>query len=500
MDERISATLARSVEAMDALLNRDVNPDMHIRRLRVFQRDAAFYYVDGTVSIDFVQHYLVEPLEDLRDARPDAELAAALRNVVRLADVQTARTYADALQHVMTGRAVLLVDGMACALGFDARMFVRRGIAPPQTESVVLGPHEGFNESIRDNITLIRRILPSPDLIGEMRPIGDQIPVSLCVLYLKHAVDPDMLRRVKNRLDGIHTDHILSIGALEQLLEDQPFALLPQCCLTERPDRTASMLLEGQIALILDGSPLALVVPASILHLLHTPDDMSLRWQYGTFLRLLRMFGLLCALLLPGLFVAFVTFHPQALPVTLLTAVLESQAAVPLSIPAETLLMLVMFNLINEAGTRVPGIAGSTLGTVSGLILGQAAVEARLIHPLLVIVVAVASLGSYAIPDYSLGLAVRIAQLIFLAAGCVFGLYGMVLLCAAGIIRLCGMTSLGSPFAAPMAPVRTRNPDGWTRAPLWRQRSRAWTANPADLVKTRGRMRGWDRSDNADKR
>ena len=500
MNETISASLKTSCDRLDGLLSRNVNPDMKIRCFRVYQREAALYYVDGTVSVDFLQHYLLSPLEDLRDRQPDAELATALRNVVRLADVQTAKTYDDAVNHLMTGRALLLVEGMACGLGFDARMFVRRGIAPPQTESVVLGPHEGYNESIRDNITLIRRILPSAGLIGEMRTIGDKIPVGLCVMYLKDAVDQDMLTRLRNRLDGIRTDHVLSIGALEQLLEDKPYSLLPQCCLTERPDRTASMLLEGQIALLLDGSPLALVIPASFLHLLHTPDDTSLRWQYGTFLRLLRLFGLLCALLLPGLFVAFVTFHPEALPVSLLTAILESQAEVPLSIPAETFLMLIMFNLINEAGTRVPGISGSTLGTVSGLILGQAAVEARLIHPLLVIVIAVSSLGSYAIPDYSLGLAIRIAQLLFLAAGCVFGIYGMVLFCAAGVIRLCGMTSLGSPFAAPMAPIRTRNPDGWLRLPIWRQRARLWLANPDDLERTHGRMRGWDRRDDANDR
>lgn len=500
MNESFSGTLRRDLSEMDARLNRPINPDVKIRRFRVFQRDAAFYFVDGTVSVDFIQHYLLEPLEDLRDVKPDAELATALQNVVRLADVQTAKTFDDAVTHLMTGRAVLLAEGMACALGFDARAFVRRGIAPPQTESVVLGPHEGFNESIRDNITLLRRILPSADCIGEMRTIGDRIPVSLCLMYLKNAVDQDMLRRLKARLDAIRTDHVLSIGALEQMLEDQPYSLLPQCCLTERPDRAASMLLEGQVALLLDGSPLALVMPASFLHLLHTPDDTSLRWQYGTFLRLLRLFGLLAALLLPGLFVAFVTFHPQALPVTLLTAVLESQAEVPLSVPAETFLMLIMFNLINEAGTRVPGISGSTLGTVSGLILGQAAVEARLIHPLLVIVVAVSSLGSYAIPDYSLGLAIRIAQLLFLAAGCVFGIYGMVLFCAAGTIRLCGMTSLGSPFAAPMSPSRPRNPDGWTRLPIWRQRVRTWLADPADMAKTHGPMRGWDRRGHADDR
>jgi len=171
---------------------------------------------------------------------------------------------------------------------------------------------------------------------------------------------------------------------------------------------------------------------------------------------------------------------------------LESQAQVPLSIPAETFLMLMMFNLINEAGTRVPGVVGNSLGTVSGLILGQAAVEAKLIHPLLIIVVAVSSLGSYAIPDYSLGMAFRIGQLLFLAAGCVFGLYGIVLLSAVAVVRLCGMTSLGSPFTAPVAPVRSHNPDVFVRWPIWRQRLRTWLGNPFSMERVHGRMRGWD--------
>ena len=155
--------------------------------------------------------------------------------------------------------------------------------------------------------------------------------------------------------------------------------------------------------------------------------------------------------------------------------------------------MLVMFNLIGEAATRVPSVVGSTLGTVSGLILGSAAVDAHLVHPLLLIVVAVASLGSYAVPDYSLGMAVRIGQLLFVVAGSIFGVYGMVLFMAAGTVRLCALTSLGSPFAAPLAPVRGRNPDSLVRAPIWMQRWRTWLSAPRDRRRITGAMRRWDR-------
>ena len=489
----ITPSIEENRRRMDAALHRDINPDMHVRHFCVFGRDASLYYAEGLCSVDFLQHYVLTPLTALRDAAAPADLADALRQAVYNADVQSATTVEEAVTQTLTGRAVVFVDGMDSAQGFDVRMFVRRGISPPLTEQVVLGPHEGFNESIRDCITLLRRILPTPDLIGEMRTIGDRYPSSLCVMYLHGVADETTLSRVKARLDGVRVDHVLSIGALQQLMEDRPYALLPQCILTERPDRAASMLLEGQIVLLLDGSSQALVLPASIWHLLHTPDDTSARFQYGTFMRMIRLLGMLCALLLPGLFVAFVTFHPEALPVALLTSILESQASVPFSIPLETLAMLIMFNLIGEAATRVPAVVGGTLGTVSGLILGQAAVEAHLVHPLLLIVVAVASLGSYAVPDYSLGIALRIGQLVMVAAGSIFGVYGMVLFLAAGCVRLCSLTSLGSPFAAPYAPGRAHNPDGVIRAPIWMQRWHTWLSAPVRRARAYGPMRRWDR-------
>ena len=489
----LSPRIEDNRRAMDAALCRDINPDMHVRHFCVFGREASLYYAEGLCSIDFLQHYVLTPLTALRDAPLPADLTEAICRAVYNAGVQEAHTVEEAVTQTLTGRAVVFADGMQGALGFDVRAFVHRSVSPPRTEQVVLGPHEGFNESLRDCITLVRRMLPTPELIGEMRPIGGTYPVGMCIMYLRGVADEDNLTRLRSRLEGVRTDHVLSIGALQQLLEDRPYALLPQCILTERPDRAASMLLEGQIVLLLDGSSQALVLPGSIWHLIHTPDDTSARLPYGAFMRLIRLLGLLCALLLPGLFVAFVTFHPEALPVTLLTSILESQASVPFSIPLETFVMLIMFNLIGEAATRVPSVVGSTLGTVSGLILGQAAVEAKLVHPLLLIVVAVASLGSYAVPDYSLGIALRIGQLAMVAAGSIFGVYGMVLFIAACTVHLTSLTSLGSPFCAPISPKRARNPDGLIRGPIWTQRWRTWLSAADDRMRVRGPMRRWDR-------
>lgn len=494
MSSPISAVLARSLETLDALLFRDVNKDMNRRLLRLFGRDAAVFFVDGMCSGEYLQRFVLLPAQTVAESSPSRPLEQAIPLALPVTEVETVSDYEQLIGGLMDGKAVLLADGMAAALCIDIRAYVRRSISTPLNENVVLGPHEGFNESLRDNITLLRRIFHTPQLIGEMTTVGQESPVNLCVLYLQQVVSPVSLSRVRERLQGLNCDHLLSIGALEQLMEDHPFSLLPQCLLTERPDRAASFLLEGQIVILMDGAPQALVMPINFLHAFHTSEDTSLRWPYGSFLRIVRLTGALLTLLLPGLFVALVIFHPATLPVALLTSILESQAAVPLSIPVETFLMLFMFNLINEAGTRVPGIVGTSLGTVSGLILGQAAVEANLIHPLLIIVVAASSLGSYALPDYELSLAFRIGQLLFLAAGCIAGIYGMVALTLIVLARLCALTSLGAPYLAPLSPRRPSNPDLLLRLPLWRQRLRTYLASPAAMDRVRGPMRRWNRS------
>ncbi|MBR4080460.1 MAG: spore germination protein [Clostridia bacterium] len=488
----IPASIDRARQLLDARLQRDANSDMKRRDLYIYRREASVYFVDGMVSTEFLQRFILAPCGETAEKHFEGNLPDRLLSLLPIGEAETVGRLPDAVSALVAGKAVLIADGMAQAVTLDVRGFVRRGISPPLTESVVMGPHQAFNEALRDNVTLLRRMLPTPLLMGEMIPLGDVIPVTCCVLSLSDRVDEDTLKRVKTRLKGIRRDTVMSIGEVEQLVEDCPGALLPQCCLTERPDRAASFLLEGQVVLLLDGSPQALAAPVSFLHLMHTPDDTGMRWPYGTVTRLIRMMGALLTLLLPGLFVAFTLYHPEALPITLLTSVLESQAAVPLSIPGEMILMLLMLALISEAGMRIPGMVGSSLGTVSGLILGQAAVNANLVHPLMIIVVAVASLGNYALPNPSVAMAFRIGQFLFVGAACVGGLYGMTLTAAVMSVRLCAMRSMGAPYAAPVAPPRPHNPDLLARLPLWRQRLTGYLGSSLRPLRARGRMR-WRR-------
>jgi len=490
----MTGVLTENLKQLNQRLHMDVNKDVNLRSFRFLQWEAALLFVEGMASGDQLQQYILEPCLRARmwpewTGTPQQLL---LEHVLQVGGVTVEKEIEKAVAALVDGKAILLVDTMPSVITLEVRGFVRRGISQPVAEQVVMGPHEGFNEAIRDNVTLVRRMVHSPDLVGEMRKIGDQTPVTLCVMYLAGIAREETVAEVKRRLDACRVDYVSSLGMLEQLLEDSPRALLPQVCLTERPDRVASFLMEGQVILLMDGSPQALCVPISFLHLMHAPDDTAMRWQIGVFIRLIRLLGAAAALLLPGVFVALCMYHPEALPLTLLTAMLESQTMVPLSILGESFLMLTAFHLISEAGIRVPGVGGSTLSIVSGLILGQAAVDARLISPLLIIVVALSGLGVYVIPDYKLSMAVRILQLILLGAGGLGGFYGLIGVCLIGLCALCGMTSLGSPYLAPLSPARPHNPDGMLRGPIWRLRLRTYLANPGAMLRAQGRMRRWD--------
>jgi Bacillus/Clostridium GerA spore germination protein. len=494
MENKFSGHLAKDLMRMRDGLHMDVNMDVNLREFSFLHFSAAIFYLDGMVSSNMLQAYVIKPCLEAKLLMPMAGTALDLltKKVLISSSFEIERDIKKSIQALMNGQVVLLCDTMAEAILVDIREFAKRPVGTPLTESVVVGQQQGFNESIRDNITLIRRIVHSADLINEMTTVGRNVPTALSILYLKGIASEAALERLKGRIRQIDLDCVLSLGILQQLIEDHPLAFLPQAVTTERPDRVASFLMEGQIVLVMDGSPMALALPINFFHLMHTSDDTNMRWQYGTFIRLIRLIGICTMLYLPSVFVALTMYHLEALPLPLIDSIIESQSAVPLSLFMETLLMLIMFNLINEAGTRVPGILGSSLSIVSGLILGQAAVEAKLISPLLIIVVASAGLGSHAIPDYSVSTAFRILQLAFLLAAALGGFFGLSLLTVFFVCGLCGMTSLGVPYLAPLSPKRSRNLDLLLRLPIFHQRYRTYLADEAAPARSRGRMRMWE--------
>ena len=483
----------QNVKLLRASAHTEDSEDVTLREIQTLGHPAALLYVDGLADTESIQRFFLEPLLHAAPPPEDMPLDSYLSHyVLPLSSLSPTAQLTTVLNRVFSGDVALIADTMPGALVADLKGFSRRGLGEPINESVIAGPHEGFTESLRDNTALIRRLLRTPALICESLTVGDKVPVRLCMLYLNGIAQQENVTEMRRRIQGCRIDYVSSLGMLEQLIEDQPFSLLPQTVCTERPDRAVSFLSEGQIVVLMENAPEALAMPVGILHLFHAPDDTAMRWQYGTFLRLLRLSGMVISLLLPGVFIALTVYHPEGMSLSLLTSVVESQAKVPLTLFPSMLIMLLIFSLINEAGTRVPGVMGASLSIVSGLILGQAVVEADLFSPLILIVVALSGLGGYAAPTYPMTLALRIGQLTLVLAAGAAGYPGLVLALFCLLLFAFGASSLKAPFFAPLAPRRPANPDKALRLPVWRQRLRGALANPFHIDRVRGAMRAWD--------
>ena len=463
---RLSNDLEANVQRFQRILNADVNSDAHFRYFTTGEKRVCLIYIEGMASDAKVADFALRAMAD----HPGAENLETLRErVLELAQCDMAESVGDIARAVVTGMTALLMAGEARALLMETRGYPARQVDKPTNESVVLGSQEGFVESLRTNLTLLRRYVPSPRLVTESLTVGRDVPCQASLVWLEGVTPEDVVEALRARLVAVDAPAVRGIGELQQYIEDRPWALLPQFLQTERPDRAASCLLEGQAVVLADNSPYALAAPVSAFHLLHASDDGFARWQYGTFLRFIRFAGTLVSVLLPGLYIALIEHHAHLIPMSLLASITEARASVPFPVFAEILLMEFSFYLINEAGTRMPRQIGSALGIVGALILGQAAVSASIISPILIIIVALTGLGNYAVPDYGFGLGLILYRLGALLAGALFGLYGICAASFCAVTGLCALRSLGQPYLAPVAPPRPHGMDILLRGPVWRQ-------------------------------
>lgn len=468
--EKLATELQKNLELIRVLYSLPQNQDLVLRPFLCAKTPCALCYLQGMASERLIDQFVLGPLQKATQPLGDEPLEALKSRLLTIGETEEDDALRALNQGLLDGKALLLAEGCGKGLLLAVQGYPQRSVGRTYSESVVLGPQEGFVENLRTNITLVRRIVRSEALIGEMMAVGTRLPTQVSLLYLDGVARPELVQEMKRRLLTVDSPFCPGTGELMQRIEDNPHSLLPQILETERPDRAARALCDGQIVLLVDGSPYALIAPVTVFHLLHAPDDTFMRWQYGSFVRIIRLIGLLLSLLLPGAYVALTLFHPHMIPMGLLTSIAETRADVPFPILVEILIMEGSFYLINEASTRIPSLIGPTIGIVGALILGQAAVSASIISPLLIIVVALTGLGNYAVPNYGMSIGLQIIRLAFIVAGALMGIYGIVLASSAALCYLAGMRSLGEPYLAPLAPWRPHNPDLLLRLPLWRQR------------------------------
>lgn len=358
----------------------------------------------------------------------------------------------DILVSLLSGDTVLFIEGFNQALLIGSKKWTGRNVEEPETEALVRGPREGFNESIRTNIILLRRSIRDPKLRFDTYRVGERGKKELVIAYIDDIAHPDLIQEVKRRVETINIDDAPESGTIEQMIQDSFLSPFPLILHTERPDKVASALLQGKAVILLEGTPFALIMPTTFVSLIQSPEDYYERWHIGTLIRILRYTAVVISLTFPSLYIALVSFHQGMIPSKLAFSIAAAREGVPFPAVVEAFLMEFTLELLREAGLRLPKPIGQTIGIVGGLVIGEAAVQAGIVSPIMVIVVAVTAVSSFAIPSYSAGIAFRILRFLTMIAAAMFGLYGIILTMVMICIHLSRLQSFGVPYLTPLSP------------------------------------------------
>lgn len=450
----VPKSLGESRQRLEGAFFHEVNTDLILREFRFcgsVNALAAFLngLADGAGISDFI---LKQAMEHPLPANGRHLVDYALREVFALQEAEKTDRWREVEAAILEGRTAVLLEGEREAVLLDTRGYACRSVGTAQNESTVIGPGEAFHESIRISITLLRRIVRRADFVCEFRDVGSKNNVKIALCYLGGVCNGSLLQEVKKRLSRVQTDVLLSAGTLGQRMEERPWSPVPETLLTERPDRAAEAVLAGKVVVLVEGSPQALLLPVTLSGLLLTAEDSYLRRPAGTILRFVRLFGAAVSVFLPAYFLALAYHHQGLLSSDILSTVVSSRKLVFLPMGAEMVFLLLVFQLVREAGVRVPGAVGQTVGIIGGLILGQAAVSANFVSTVALIIVALTGLGNFVIPNYDLQIAVahyRVALCLLALSG---GLLGLGCGIMGALILLADQKSFGVPFLAPYAP------------------------------------------------
>ncbi|NEW07031.1 spore germination protein [Paenibacillus sp. SYP-B3998] len=393
--------------------------------------------------------------------------------ILPVSQTQVSDNYGDLLVSVLGGDTALLVEGNPKAVLLGIRGTEKRSVGEPETETVVRGPREGFVESLRTNTSMVRRKLKTPRLKMKSMTVGKESNTNLVICYLDDLAMPSLVEEVVKRLEQIEIDAILESGMIEELIQDDAYSPFPQIQYTERPDVIASALLQGRVAILVDGTPFALVVPFVFIQIMQASEDYYERFQIASLLRLLRYTFLFLSLTTPALYVAITTFHHELLPTTLMLSVAASREAIPFPAVVEAFIMEITFEALREAGIRLPKAVGSAVSILGALVVGQAAVQAGIVSAPMVIVVSITGIASFTIPRYNGAIAIRMLRFPILIAGSIFGFYGIFFCLMILLGHMANLRSFGVPYLSPFGPLSAGDmKDALVRTPLWKMANR----------------------------
>lgn len=433
-------------------------------------RTVSICFLDGVVSGVTVSELVLRPLSDpyrFGCFKTDKELADIIStgavygySVKRCNDTDTL------VNLLLNGFCALVFDEIEFAVCFETRTSDKRQTEKPDNEKSVRGAKDSFVETIRNNTSLVRRKLRNPNLKIKQHIVGRQTATNVAVVYIDGLTDPDTVDEVTRRILRMDTEGILGPAALEEYICDNPYTPLPQVVTTERPDRFCMELLEGRVGILIDGLPFGYMAPGTFTQFLKVPEDEANHWVVASAMTFLRYFALCLSLFLPAFYVAIAVYHQEMIPTRLMISIIESKQDVPFTTVMEVFGILVAFELLQEAGLRLPTPVGETIGIIGALIVGQSAVEAKVISPIVIIVVATAGISGYTIPSQELSLAIRIFRFLNVIISTLLGMFGIAVSVVLFIYRLCSIESFGVTYMTPFAGRYTDDTGGLFRKPL----------------------------------
>lgn len=486
----ISDSLSANIDTIKALFCFPTNQDIIFREiyLEFMQKKCVLVYIDGIVDENFIDRYIIFTLQKKEQVTSDKlEGIDIIKNDISSSKVTNIRAVKELSQNLIEGNTILLIDGYNEALSVGTIKYEKRNIERSETENVIKGPHEAFVESSKINRSLIRKQLKTEKLVSESVTIGKNQLYRITFMYIQDLADPKLVSEVKRRVQQIQSDGLLTISILGAYIEEYSYSIVSTVLYTELPDRAAAFITEGHVVILMDNSPSCLIAPATFWSFFHTPEDMYQRWIAGNFIRLIRVMAIFITILTPAIYIAITNYHQEMIPTDLLLAITASREKVPFPIIFEVLGMEITFELIREASIRIPTSIGSTIGIVGALILGQAAVQANIISPLLVIVVSLTGVSSFAVSNVDLNLAIRILRFFFLLCGVLLGFLGIGVAGTAFIVYVVSLQSFGAPYFAPITPHYPSSRDMIFRSPSWKQRIRPLYTKLQKAIRTKPR-------------
>lgn len=469
----LSNSLLQNMKTISALTGN--SSDISIRRFQgAHGLSMAIVYMDGLTDTVVINDNILSPI--MSDAAVNTAQERTLSDyftvikekILTVSSTKIVSNIDELLSDLYSGATLILADGWDLGISASSAKWMQRGVEEPSSQSVIRGPKDGFTEDISTNVTLIRRRIKSPNLWKIDRKIGLVTQTDVSIMYLKGTANDLVVDEVLQRLDRIEIDGILESGYIEEFIQDQTFTPFPTIVNTERPDTVAASILDGQVAVLVDGTPFALVLPITFFKFFVASEDYYQRFDISTFLRVMRFIAFTISMILPSLYIAITTFHQEMIPTTLLVSLAAQREGIPFPAFFEALMMEITFEVLREAGVRMPRAIGSAISIVGALVLGQAAVEAGLVSAAMVIVVAFTAISSFVVPAFNISIAARLIRFILMVLAAALGLFGIMSGLFFLLIHMLSLRSFGVPYMAPIAPFIPSNlKDTVVRVPWW---------------------------------